>query len=124
MVIIAILAIVAVPNYTKAKEKALGKEALANLKIIAAAEKIYRVEETAYVECICTDSNNCERTSPTPLGCNYLLKLDLNPENWEYSVNDAGGGVWQCCANRVGQECWYCVNMDGDLSGSSGSCPR
>jgi general secretion pathway protein G len=38
IIIIGILAALALPNFGKAKEHALGKEAIANLKLMAAAE--------------------------------------------------------------------------------------
>ncbi len=48
LIIIGILAALTLPQYNKTKEHAIGKEAIASLKLIAAAEKIYRMEENAY----------------------------------------------------------------------------
>ena len=128
-VIIAVLAAIALPNYTKAKEQALGKEALANLRVIAAAEKIYKVEQGLYVDCVCSNTTNCERSSGVLPGCNYLLKLDLNPENWAYDVvvNGSGASAYiRATAARQGsggfKDCYYIVDGNGDLVSSSPSC--
>jgi len=48
VVIVGILAALGLPQFTKAREHAMGKEAIVNLKLIAAAEKIYRMEASAY----------------------------------------------------------------------------
>lgn len=127
VVIITILASIALPNYTKAKEKGLGKEALANLKLIASAEKIYKVEQGAYTVCSCATPSNCEDVAS---GCNPLLKLDLNPENWAYAVSVYGSGASayiRAAAARQGSggynDCVYIVDGNGDLVGSAPSCP-
>jgi prepilin-type N-terminal cleavage/methylation domain-containing protein len=44
IIIIGILATLGITHYGGIKEKALDKEAIANLKLIIAAEKIYRME--------------------------------------------------------------------------------
>ncbi|MCM8795768.1 MAG: prepilin-type N-terminal cleavage/methylation domain-containing protein, partial [Candidatus Omnitrophica bacterium] len=51
IIIIGILATFGISQYIPARERALGKEAIANLKLIAAAERIYRMETGRY----CTD---------------------------------------------------------------------
>ncbi|MBC8436449.1 MAG: prepilin-type N-terminal cleavage/methylation domain-containing protein [Candidatus Omnitrophica bacterium] len=126
VIIIAILAAIVVPNYTKAKEKAMGKEALANLKLIAAADRVYRVEQGAYVNCNCTTTLGCVNSSS---GCNYLLRLDISPENWAYAVRVYGSGTSayiRATASRQGsgayRDCVYTVNENGDLI-SAVSCP-
>ena len=47
-IIIGILATFAMPGYFKSKEKALDKDAQANLRLIIAAEKILRMETGSY----------------------------------------------------------------------------
>ncbi len=49
IVIVGILAALALPGYNKTKEKQYDKEAVANLKLIMAAEKVYRMEIGAYM---------------------------------------------------------------------------
>jgi len=75
--IILILGAIALPNFTKSRDKAIEKEALANLKLIYAAEKIYRMETGVY------------KTLTNAAEANSVLKLAIptsNP-NWNYQVN-------------------------------------
>lgn len=99
VVILGALAAIALPNYNKAKEHALGKEAIANLKIIAAAERIIRLETGNYAACNCSTAVNCAAVT----GCNSLLSLDLSTNNWAYSVTlDGGSGGFYAQADRQG----------------------
>ena len=125
IIIIGILASLALPGFGRTKERTLGKEAQANLKLIAVAEKIYRMEseDQAYVDCVCSCSgtdcstNTCNNDS-TPYGCNYLLKLSLNPNNWTYSVTDASTSAFTAVADRTDtaaspyNECIYTLTSD------------
>ena len=83
--IISILSVIGITSYDKSRNKALSREALANLKLIAAAERIYKMEDNAgsYKACSCSSTSGCNATTT---GCNPLLKLNLNPTNWRYSV--------------------------------------
>lgn len=74
--IIGILSIIGTASYGKARNKALSREAIANLKLIAAAERIYKMESSTNTYFDCDD---------TP-ACNTGLKLSLNPTNWTYGV--------------------------------------
>jgi len=76
--IIIILAVIAIPNFYKTKQRVIEKEGIVNIKLIAAAERIYRMEQVDYVGC--TDTS----------GCNGLLKLMLNGTNWAYNVTTSG----------------------------------
>jgi prepilin-type N-terminal cleavage/methylation domain-containing protein len=104
IIIIGILAALAVPQFGKTKEHAIGKEAIASLKLIAAAEKIYRMEASVYypvppgtksnisgVDCA-TDGNinNCLRLS-IPAGAS---------RNWDYVVTGAAS-TFTAYADRV-----------------------
>ena len=128
IIIIGILASLALPGFGRTKEHVLGKEAQANLKLIAAAEKIYRMEseDQAYVDCDCScsgsDSGCCnyeppQTSSDTP-GCNYKLTLSLNPNNWTYSVTDASTSAFTAVADRTDtaaspyNECIYTLTSD------------
>jgi len=72
LVIIGVLATLGLNQYTFFKEHNLGKEAIANLKLIMAAEKIYKIENEFYVSC--ADATTC----------NNVLKLAINSQNWAY----------------------------------------
>ena len=126
IIIIGILASLALPGFGRTKEHVLGKEAQANLKLIAAAEKIYRMEseDQAYVDCQCacsgSDSGCCnyeppQTSSDTP-GCNYKLTLSLNPNNWTYSVTGDATG-FTAYAQRVSgpySSCKYTIDNTTD----------
>ncbi len=83
ILIIGILAALAFPQFSKTKEHAIGKEAIANLKLIAAAEKIYRMEGTFYYP------NPADFQSDISQINNYL-KLSITEANWDYAVTSAG----------------------------------
>ncbi len=78
VVIIGVIATFAMPAYKKAKEKAVDKEAQTLLRLIKAAEDMYRLESTEY--------KGCGDTA----GCNTLLSLDLPVgPNWVYKVDSS-----------------------------------
>lgn len=79
IVIIGILAVIALPNFTGQKDKQYEKEAKANLKLIMAAEKIYRMEIGGFTPPLADES-----------AINSMLKLSLptgTHNTWQYSVN-------------------------------------
>ncbi|MDD2679560.1 MAG: prepilin-type N-terminal cleavage/methylation domain-containing protein [Candidatus Omnitrophica bacterium] len=85
--ILSILALIAIPNYLKAKSKTEQREAIANLQLIAAEEKIYYIDNHDYMDCNCTNATSCAEAT----GCNTLLRLMLNTQNWSYEVAVSGG---------------------------------
>jgi len=109
--IVAILAAIALPNYNKMKEQAVDREAIANLKLLQAAQKIYRMEIGFY---------EGPDSSVTTLNTN--LKLDLNNKNWGYSTAATTG---QATATRAGgARSWSLgVSDTGDPCCSGSDCP-
>ncbi len=83
IIIIGILAALALPQFGKTKEHALGKEAISNLKLIAAAEKIYRMEANAYYPIPAGSESNITNI-------NNYLKLSATEANWDYSITSTG----------------------------------
>jgi len=87
LVIIGTLAALAWPNYLSIKEKTLNREAKANLALIRAAEKIYRIEQGFYYPYSATTS--------TVSDINSFLKLSL-PEsasaNWSINLDSTTSG--------------------------------
>lgn len=80
VVIIGILVALAVPQFASMRERALDKEAKANLKLIQAAEKIYRMEIGVFWP---KDAG----TSPADTqSLNTELRLDLSLTNWAYQA--------------------------------------
>ena len=79
--IVVILAAIALPNYYKAKEHSFDNETKANLKLVQAAEKIYKLEIGGYY-------------GTSALGnINTYLKLSLPTgasRNWSYCTDSTG----------------------------------
>lgn len=87
IIIIGILATLAVIQYQPYKESTLDREAQANLKLIYAAERIYKFE----------NDNNIYYSDPTSnnnAGINTGLKLQLptSTSNWNYTLNTCMSG--------------------------------
>lgn len=78
VVILGVLATLSVTQYFSARERALDQEAQANLRLILAAERTYRMENTSNAY-----SNNADIT-----GINTWLKLLLpnDSSQWDYST--------------------------------------
>ncbi|MDD5774781.1 MAG: prepilin-type N-terminal cleavage/methylation domain-containing protein [Candidatus Omnitrophica bacterium] len=93
IVIIGILATLSIVQFAGPKEQSLEKEARANLKLIAAAQKIYRMETGFYANA----SNERE--------INSLLRLMLpsndTTKNWEYKVTSPGPSEFIANATRT-----------------------
>lgn len=119
VMIIGILTAVSVPLYTKAKERAIGQEAKASLRLISAAEKVYRMEYggTAgnYRSCTC---------SSLPCTCNTALRLSLNVLNWTYSVTGGAGTFSATATRRAGSYAGCTWTMDHTQENPvTSSCP-
>jgi prepilin-type N-terminal cleavage/methylation domain-containing protein len=81
VLIIAILVAFAMPQFTSTRERAFDNEAKANLKLIQAAEKIYRMEIGGYYG---------------PEGdiaqMNSVLRLSIPlTSKWDYNITDVNG---------------------------------
>jgi prepilin-type N-terminal cleavage/methylation domain-containing protein len=116
-----ILAVIGTNSYSKSKNKSISREAIANLKLIAAAERIYKMESTSNSYAPCTTGPNC----------NLLLKLNLNENNWGYKVDAVAGSGTTADATvtatlQTDSNCKYTLDaltggFDADPSGSG--CP-
>jgi len=113
VITIAILVSLAVPQYSKAVERAREKEAIANLKLIQAAEKIYKLENTVFY---------------APQGdinsINVKLRLDLTTVTWRYTIS---GNVNNFTARGI-RTIWgartYWINQYGyEPTCNGGGCP-
>lgn len=86
IIIIGVLATLATNYYGTFREKSFDKEAQANLILVAAAEKIYRMEnnQDEYIGCVTTSEVNT----------NLKLSISAETSAWDYQVRlsaDAGG---------------------------------
>ena len=119
IVIIGILAGIAIPSYYRAREAALGKEAIANLKLITAAVRNYHLKYSSYPECDC-DTLSCD--------CNTILMLHLDPRNWTYEVDNSippcpAGEDFCISATRPDNSCFYTYNQSSAAPVKDVSCP-
>ncbi|MCM8801490.1 MAG: type II secretion system GspH family protein [Candidatus Omnitrophica bacterium] len=114
-VILIALVSMATPVFLKTRERALDREAVANLKLIIAAEKIYRMEIKDYYF-----SSNI-----TDLNTNLKLTLPSGPNRaWNYSTvgSNVGGGV--CAqADRVGGIKTWRMRLNEDNPHENSTCP-
>ena len=121
---VIILTAIGTSSYTKSKNRAVQKEGIANIKLMAAAERIYKMEQTVYTACTCTNATNCFDATTTPQGCNAVLKLMLNTTNWNYGVTLDAGGVATITATMLPTGgCSYTFNsadFNAETIGSSG----
>lgn len=119
LIIIAILAALALPQFATTRERALSKEAKANLKIIDAAEKIYRMEAGFYYPYSGMQSD--------PAELNTNLKLSLTENNWDYAITGNSGAGYTASANRQGSggylDCQYSISESSGEPTPNASCP-
>ncbi len=102
----------ALPNFFKTKERTLDKEATANLKLIQAAEKIYRMETNTYYNSV--SFNNAL--------INQNLKLSLPTGvsvNWVYYTDPTGTAITN--RNPSPTRSWYLTISATDPT-CSGAC--
>ena len=120
IIIMGILATLAIPNYNNSLERALGQEAKANLKLIAAAERIYRMETNTYYPSFGNETNIAN--------INSNLKLSLTEAKWDYSVT-GGASTFTVFAARWGSggylDCGYVLayNEPGGEPVPDAPCP-
>lgn len=92
IVIIGVLATLGILQLSGPKEQALEKEAKANLKLIAAAEKIYRMEAGLFVGADNEDKINDYLRLMLPEGAD---------RNWDYSVTSLTADTFNATATRT-----------------------
>ncbi|MCK9595161.1 MAG: hypothetical protein PHH68_01265 [Candidatus Omnitrophica bacterium] len=91
LIVVGILVTLAIGQFSGSREQALKKEAQANLKLIAAAEKIYRLETTVYMN----------QTDSSAVNSNLKLSLPITNPNWNYKVIGANTTTFTAKAGRV-----------------------
>ena len=114
LIIIGILSTLAFTNYGSYRERVLDKEAIASLKLMQQAQKIYRMENAAYYP--------IGTSSETGIAAiNNNLKLFLNEQSWDYVAYSGGAfGVGTSTAARLGRT--WTLTINADASVCTGSC--
>lgn len=104
LIIVGILAGLAIPNYTKTRERALNREAQTALSLIQAGERIYSLRVGSYIACANTDATNT----------NLKLNLPLSGA-WSYNVivpPNAGDAGFTARAARSGGTRIFKIDSD------------
>jgi type II secretory pathway pseudopilin PulG len=93
IVIIGILATISIVHLTISNEKALDREVQSNLKLIASAEKLYRMEAGSYIAC----------GNETLINSNLRLMIPTAAtRKWNYTVSAPGGTTFSASGVRNG----------------------
>jgi len=112
LIIVAILSTLALTNYGSYKERTMDKEAKANLKLIIAAEKIYKLEIGAYYG----------TTQIALINENLRLLLPTDEKNWKYITTvSAGNACAEATRATDATKRWKMSNTEDEPG--SGACP-
>lgn len=113
LIIIGILAGLAIPNFTRTRERALDKEAQTALRLIQAAERVYQSKYDTYWP------------APTLADINTNLKLDLASSSWNFTVPSATVTVFTANATRTDSSRGWSITQDTSVAPvcSGASCP-
>lgn len=120
IIIIGVLATLAIPSFQTMRERSIDQEAVANLRLIAAGERIFRMEVGNYYV----------STAPhiTNINTNVSLFLPFGAtRNWDYTtVADNAAHPQTCCAlatrRNAGARTWRIRNTEEDPV-QGGTCP-
>lgn len=118
IIVIGILSTLGFLNYGPFKEKSLNREAIANLRLIMAAEKIYRMQYYEYQS----------RGSNLDINNNFKLMLPVSADTkyrpWDYTTNAPNPD--ECCveATRTAGSDIRSWNFDESMDDpAEGPCP-
>ncbi len=112
-IIIGILVTLGVGHYGSVKEKTLEKEAQANLELIIAAEKIYKMEKGSYYNGTNTADLNSNLTLLLPAG---------SSANWNYTTQASNANTHCAQANRTTSAVTWRMRTN-ETEPVSGTCP-
>ena len=102
IIVVGIIATFAIPGFFGLKQRAEGRQASAQLRLIHTAEKIKHLESDFYVEC------------DDFAACNTVLDLDLPDDTWIYyvvCVGDCADDFETTTTNSAGT-CTYTMTKD------------
>ena len=122
VIIIGILVGLAIPNFTKSRERALDKEAQTVLILIQSAEKMYYMKDgTSYYP-------SAANTSVSVNSINVSLRLNLFSASWDYGINTGADTAYTATALRKDTSAewirtWEIIASDTAARCVSGPCP-
>ena len=128
VIIVSILAAIALPQYTRSRERTIDKQAKTILSLIRAAERTYKMETGHYYP----EAGGIDWTyDPTEINENLNLDL-LNDGNWYYYLTSALGYNAKLSRDKGGyHRIWVltaadtnatCYSMPGEVPWGPG-CP-
>jgi len=100
VVIVGIIATFAIPGYLGVRQRAEGRQASTQLRLIQTAEKVIFFEENAYTACAGFAA------------CNVALNLDLPNDGWAYRVVCTGGCGNNFTATAIQGACTYTMQRN------------
>lgn len=121
IIVIGILAAIALPNFAPIRENVLDRESNASLRLIQAAQKIYKLETGFYFP------NSGTESHITTINQNLRIKLPdegISARKWSYRCAYSSDGKSCADSTRYGKtgdtRTWY-LKIDG-TDQSSGNC--
>ncbi len=124
-IIVSILATVGIFGYSSTKERALGQEARAGLKLISASEEIYRMESSprSYYP-----GDSSTKTDIAVINTN--LQLSLTATNWNYEITSTADTFTATAKRPPGSggysDCQYSISQTQEepvVASAAGTCP-
>lgn len=117
IIALGVLATLAITHYGSARERALGKEAMSQLKTIQAAELIVFEENGVYLDC-------SDAGAVTAYYCRNRLNLPgLSNSQWIYGVDLVGATAFFATATRrSGNGCTYAIDQDDLQATPNANC--
>ncbi len=116
IIIIGILSVIGITQYGSYKENVVEREAKENLKLIRAAQRIYRMESSTYYP-----ASGVPISDIATINTNLKLDIPAGPQrNWNYSVRNDGCGI----ATRLGGSTAYslAINDADQEPNKNGTC--
>jgi type IV pilus assembly protein PilE len=117
LVILTVLAGLAVPSYRQTIERTRASEAIANLEIIHAGQKIFKLDQGSYWPA--SGSATCNAPA-TCTAMNAALNTDVETEFYNLTVGSSSAAAYTAKAERAGGSKWYQINQTGTMT-SGGS---
>lgn len=117
VIIIGILVAIAVPAFLKTQERAFDKDAIASLKLIQAAEKIYRQETGFYYP------PTGSVTLPSDINTNLKLSLPVTSPKWNYTITTTGDTSDSTAVRNGGTRTWDLPITTDEPVCTTGDCP-
>jgi type II secretory pathway pseudopilin PulG len=124
VIIIGILAAFAIPQYLLSAENSKATSAVAQMKMVGAANRMYNIDNSHYVQSgqIVSGSAACSNNSTYPttdlVGCNYLPVSDYS--NMAYAIAaEAGNTTYASCPGGASGNLVACaVRVTGGPNGT------